>query len=168
MTAKNVLHGQGNTSYLTTFEGQEINCLDQFGEMTNQFREWLNLQEPFRYEPNHSTDKPISVRCELRKGKPYWYGYLRVAGKLEKEYIGSSDELTPQKLETAAIHLNYPLTAPKREPKPTKPKLDRSSLEAIAHELLADPTITHSGKNRDSVKCGLDAFIARLCDDFLN
>ncbi|NJL57526.1 hypothetical protein HC928_22140 [bacterium] len=168
MTAKNTLHGQGNTSYLTTFEGQEISCLDDFGKMTSQFREWLNLQEPFRYEPNHGTDKPISVRPELRKGKPYWYGYLRREGKLEKEYIGSSDELTPEKLETAAIHLNYPLTAPRREPKPVKPKLDRSTLEAIASELLADPGLTRNGKDRGSLRRGINVFITRLCDDFLN
>src|SRR5215207_5602194 len=43
-----------------------------------------------------------TVRCELRRGRRYWYAYARYAGKLRKAYLGRAANLTYERLRTMA------------------------------------------------------------------
>lgn len=72
--------------------------------------EWLDSNNSFRYEPS-KTDKGFTARRE----KPgYWIGYRRIAGKLHKEYIGKSENITLEVLEEAAKKLDK-YSQPKQE-----------------------------------------------------
>jgi LuxR family maltose regulon positive regulatory protein len=59
---------------------------------------WLADQSAFTYE---GVAGHLAARCELRRGIGYWYGYRRRDGKLNKIYLGKSEELTLEKLERA-------------------------------------------------------------------
>jgi hypothetical protein len=65
---------------------------------------WIESVNSFRFVPTRP-NKPYTVRKELGKGGEYWYGYRRVAGKLQKKYIGRSSNVTTAKLEEIAAAL---------------------------------------------------------------
>ncbi len=70
---------------------------------TPQWLDWLESRQSFRYEPN--TGNGFTVRQE-KAG--YWYGYRKVAGKLHKRYIGTSDDLTANRLNEVSQLLEQP------------------------------------------------------------
>lgn len=47
----------------------------------------------------------LTLRKEMRKGKPYWYAYRRVLGTLHKRYLGASDQMTQWKLAKLAYDM---------------------------------------------------------------
>lgn len=52
---------------------------------------WLAAAKSFRYCPKSTQTAPFTARKE--KGG-YWYGYRKIAGKLLKQYIGKTEDLT--------------------------------------------------------------------------
>ncbi|MCB9423416.1 MAG: hypothetical protein H6667_26710 [Ardenticatenaceae bacterium] len=64
--------------------------------------DWLIHHKQFKFkgETGHFT-----ARREDRHGSNYWYAYRRREGKLHKAYLGKSDELTLDRLESAAANL---------------------------------------------------------------
>lgn len=40
----------------------------------------------------------MTCRTELRRGRPYWYGFLRRGGRTVKRYLGRADDLTLDRL----------------------------------------------------------------------
>lgn len=40
----------------------------------------------------------MTCRAELRRGRPYWYGFLRRRGRTVKRYLGRADDLTLDRL----------------------------------------------------------------------
>lgn len=64
---------------------------------------WLETHRSFAYK---SGDGTITVRKERRSGGWYWYAYRRYQGKLYSTYIGRSEDLTPERLESAAQQLH--------------------------------------------------------------
>lgn len=168
MATQNTLHGQGSDSYLALPDGQEIDCLDhdEFEEQSKAFKKWLERLEPFRYVPSKATLSPYTVRAELRKGKPYWYGYKRVEGHLEKRYVGQSSEVRPYRLEVVADYLNHPDRAPtiKKRANQKPEKLSLTLIHSLARDILADDHVTRHGKDRGAARRALEAMIAHLSD----
>jgi len=78
---------------------------------TNEWWEWLNSEEAksFRFECDFGV-KSYGARKETIKARSgsFWYAYKRVEGKLRKRYLGKSDELTLERLESIAYDLAKP------------------------------------------------------------
>ena len=60
---------------------------------------WLGDHQGFIYE---GVAGHFTARRELRRGIGYWYGYRRHEGKLNKVYLGKSEELKQENLEQAS------------------------------------------------------------------
>lgn len=87
-----------------------------------QWWEWLESEDAvaFTFDCDHGI-KNYRARKEEIKGKSgrFWYAYKRHNGTLRKRYIGKSEELSLEKLETIAYDL---LTPPKaKEPQSKLP-----------------------------------------------
>jgi hypothetical protein len=82
----------------------------------SEWWEWLNSEEAksFRFECDFGV-KSYGARKETIKSRSgsFWYGYKRIDGKLRKRYLGKSNELTLERLESIAYDLAKPA-----EPKP--------------------------------------------------
>lgn len=63
---------------------------------------WLENHDRFIYQGEHGR---FTARCEERRGKPYWYGYRKRRGKLQKVYLGKTSNLTIEKLTAVNIRL---------------------------------------------------------------
>lgn len=63
--------------------------------------EWLSEARKFSFK---SQGGNFVAQCEKRRNKTYWYGYRR-AGKLNKVYLGKTEELTLERLEQACLSL---------------------------------------------------------------
>jgi LuxR family maltose regulon positive regulatory protein len=68
---------------------------------------WLNDEgtTTFRYA---NAVGSFTARREYKRGGWYWYAYRRRHGKLHKAYLGKSEELTLERLKTAAEALGQP------------------------------------------------------------
>jgi predicted ATPase/DNA-binding CsgD family transcriptional regulator len=60
---------------------------------------WLELHHSFCFEVGRVT---FTARNEQRPGGRYWYAYRRSHGKLHTAYLGKSEELTLERLNTTA------------------------------------------------------------------
>ena len=78
-----------------------------FGLDTCKGSAWLEVNDSFRYE-RIGAKKGYTVRKETKRGGDYWYGYRKVAGKLQKRYIGKTAELSIAKLDEIAEALDIP------------------------------------------------------------
>ena len=67
-----------------------------------QWTQWLTHHTRFKFK---GTTGNFSARRETRSGNEYWYAYRRRNGKLNKAYLGKSEELTLMQLEQAAAKL---------------------------------------------------------------
>src|SRR5438445_12881800 len=63
---------------------------------------WLEQHRSFCFETAQST---FTARKEKRPGGWYWYAYRRKQGKLHTAYLGKSEELTLERLNTVATAL---------------------------------------------------------------
>lgn len=84
---------------------------------------WLAGNTRFVYADENGR---FTARREMRRGQPYWYGYRRREGKLQKSYLGKSGDLTLACLQTAGQKL-----AGVERPLPT-PLVDFPSQNAAA------------------------------------
>jgi IS1 family transposase len=80
--------------------------------------------ESFRFECDYGV-KGYRARKEVIKSRSgsFWYAYKRVGGKLRKRYLGKSDELTLERLESVAYDL-----AKSTEHRETEPQLPNKSV----------------------------------------
>src|SRR5215467_13953531 len=60
---------------------------------------WLEQHHSFTFETPRTT---LTARKEQRPGGWYWYAYRRSRGKLHSAYLGKSEELTLERLNTTA------------------------------------------------------------------
>ncbi len=81
---------------------------------------WLTENQKFQYK---DADGHFMAQSEIRRGKPYWYGYRRQNGKLTKAYLGKPEELTAARLKDACLTLagTRPDTRPAAPPTPAIP-----------------------------------------------
>lgn len=56
---------------------------------------WINYTWVGSIQMIEDIDMQMTLRKEIRSGKPYWYAYRRFGGKLHKRFVGSSDRITP-------------------------------------------------------------------------
>jgi hypothetical protein len=79
---------------------------------SSKWWEWVSSDkaESFRFECDFGV-KGYRARKETIKARAgsFWYAYKRVEGKLRKRYLGKSDELTLEKLESIAYDLAKPV-----------------------------------------------------------
>jgi hypothetical protein len=65
---------------------------------------WLETADRFCYSPPYSSYR-FTARKEQRRGRFYWYAYLKEAAKLHNIYLGKSERLTAAYLKQAALKL---------------------------------------------------------------
>lgn len=71
--------------------------------------DWLESEDAksFRFETDHGC-KSYTARKEAIKTGVFWYAYKKIESKLHKSYIGKSDELSLERLESVAYKLLEP------------------------------------------------------------
>lgn len=60
---------------------------------------WLEQVQAFCYQPPRATDR-MTVRREKRRHQFYWYAYLKDSSKLHNMYVGKTESLTVDRLNT--------------------------------------------------------------------
>jgi LuxR family maltose regulon positive regulatory protein len=63
--------------------------------------DWLTDQKRFYYQ----ADTPFTARQEKRRNGMFWYAYRKHQGKLYKVYLGTSNQLTGERLAQVACQL---------------------------------------------------------------
>lgn len=169
MVSKHVLTRISDRPCLVTEKGDVyyLHSNEQSLELTPEFSEWLKQAESFRYESRNLANKPITIRSENRKDQLYWYAYLRLNGKLHKEYVGQLNQLTECKLEEVSQYLNHPGSRPKPEQKLHKKIVQQTDLLPVLTEAIAKlETIAETPRNNFSKekKALLQSVIASLAE----
>ena len=114
--------------------------------------EWLSRAKKFSYKSEIGS---FAARREKRRKSSYWYAYRRV-GKVVKTYLGKTEELTPEKLEQAALSLAGQSLADRltelpgqSEKCPVESRINKSillsakiSLPELPNQLLPRPRLT--------------------------
>lgn len=80
-------------------DGQDANG---FTDAPNDAAAWREAVTGLTSFAFHGKLGRFTARVEERKEHLYWYAYHRVEGKLQKRYIGASDQLTLDQLEHVA------------------------------------------------------------------
>lgn len=81
--------------------------------------EWLAQNTRFIYRDSSGS---YTARCESRRGKPYWYAYKRIDGRLQKMYLGKAEEMSLERLRSIGLLLVNPeLAEPEAHRKPPEP-----------------------------------------------
>jgi LuxR family transcriptional regulator, maltose regulon positive regulatory protein len=81
---------------------------------------WLESATHFCYVSRHPIYAMI-VRKEKRRHSFYWFAYVKKASKLHNAYLGKSETLTQQKLETVVVRLNRQAIQAAREMETAEP-----------------------------------------------
>jgi hypothetical protein len=67
---------------------------------------WLQTASTFTFCSEHSSFTAHKERAGNRRGRPYWRAYHTWKGKLQRAYLGQSEELTLARLKAAAVVLS--------------------------------------------------------------
>jgi hypothetical protein len=106
---------------------------------THEWWEWVssNEAESFRFECDHGV-KGYRARKESIKSRSgsFWYAYKRIDRKLRKRYLGKSDELTLERLESVAYDLAKSTEA--KEPEPRLPNKSVGNLDTSPQDELRE------------------------------
>ncbi len=94
--ARSIPKARDGVLQASTAEGTS---LDPIAIGTAAWYDWLEQHRSFSFEANRLT---FTARKEQRPGGWYWYAYRRTQGKLRTTYLGKSEELTLERLTTAA------------------------------------------------------------------
>lgn len=134
---------------------------DQLSTGANQIRvgtgEWFDwlLQHPkFTYQGNSGH---FFAQAETRRQKKFWYAYRRRDGKLHKQYLGKTEEITIERLERACLFLagqgifdQYSSLPPAGSRDGEDPRIDTSfgpmtkiNLPALPPHLIPRPRLIH-------------------------
>ncbi|MCB9134065.1 MAG: hypothetical protein H6636_01475 [Anaerolineales bacterium] len=115
--------------------------------------EWLVCARKFSFKGQRGN---FVAQCEKRRDKAYWYGYRR-AGKLNKVYLGKTEELTLERLEQASLSLTgqtllkqFADQTPAGEEFTSESRIDTSILPltkvnvpGLPRQLVSRPRLTH-------------------------
>jgi hypothetical protein len=83
---------------------------------------WLRRMEAFHFRA--ASGESFTARKERKqRGSAYWYAYKRVAGKLQKKYLGDAYYITLTLLATIARAFVAPAEPAQPPPPPRKPTL---------------------------------------------
>ena len=69
---------------------------------------WLQTASTFTFRSEHGSFSAHKERAGNRRGRPYWRAYQTWKGKLQRAYLGQSEELTLDRLKAAAAVLSDP------------------------------------------------------------
>src|SRR5713226_7237295 len=72
---------------------------------TSDWYAWLRTASTFTFHSEHGTFTARKDRAGSRRGGEYWKAYRRRQGKLYRAYLGKSEELTLEQLQSVAIVL---------------------------------------------------------------
>ena len=72
---------------------------------TSDWHDWLETACTFTFRSSHGTFTARKERAGNKRGGLYWRAYRKRDGKLRRVYLGKSEELTLQRLESAATVL---------------------------------------------------------------
>jgi len=110
---------------------------------THEWWEWVNSDkaESFRFECEHGV-KGYRARKEGIKARSgsFWYAYKRIDGKLRKRYLGKSEELTLERLESVAYDLAKPTEARETELQLPNKSIGNYTLEELQESLREQRT----------------------------
>lgn len=93
---------------------------DRLQPGTDAWRAWLETAGPttFRFVGTRGT---FSARREAKADRGYWYAYRKLGGRLAKAYLGRSEDLTCDRLESVAAQLARRASATPDEEVPASP-----------------------------------------------
>src|SRR2546422_617931 len=91
---------QGNT-LIYQQSGQPAHLLVD----TPDWYAWLSTASTFTFHSEHGTFTARKERAGSRRGGEYWKAYRRRQGKLYRAYLGKSEELTLEQLQSVATVL---------------------------------------------------------------
>lgn len=87
-------------------EISEEQLYEKSGITTKQWIDFLEVNNGFKYIPNSIGEEKIyPITCKKRDGK-YWFAYRKVNYKLRQYYLGKSDKVTYDLLQSVAIELS--------------------------------------------------------------
>src|SRR5713226_1704062 len=69
---------------------------------TSDWYVWLSTASTFTFHSEHGTFTARKERAGSRRGGEYWKAYRRRNGKLYRAYLGKSEELTLEQLQSVA------------------------------------------------------------------
>src|SRR5215469_15257039 len=72
---------------------------------TSGWYAWLDAASTFTFHSEHGTFTARKERAGSRRGGEYWKAYRRRHGKLYRAYLGKSEELTLEQLQSVAVVL---------------------------------------------------------------
>src|SRR5690348_13540509 len=72
---------------------------------TSDWHDWLENADIFTFRSSHGAFTARKERASNKRGSQYWRAYRKHNGKLRRVYLGKSQELTLQRLESAATVL---------------------------------------------------------------
>src|ERR1700724_2613625 len=72
---------------------------------TRDWYAWLSTASTFTFHSEHGTFTARKERAGSRRGGEYWKAYRRRHGKLYRAYLGKSEELTLEQMESVAVVL---------------------------------------------------------------
>ncbi len=72
---------------------------------TSDWHVWLSSASTFAFRSEQGTFTARKEQAGHRRGEPYWRAYRRRQGKLYRAYLGKSEELTLQRLQSIAVVL---------------------------------------------------------------
>ena len=110
---------------------------------TSAWYAWLQTATNFRVRGPFGTFTVRREQAGNHRGNWYWRAYRKREGKLHRVYVGTSEELTLERLRTVAARLSAPHTLTGEEPEPNPGVLQghpapqehprRSSTDAVRH-----------------------------------
>jgi predicted ATPase/DNA-binding CsgD family transcriptional regulator len=72
---------------------------------TSEWHDWLENADIFTFRNSHGAFTARKEHASNKRGSQYWRAYRKRGGKLRRVYLGKSQELTLQRLESAATVL---------------------------------------------------------------
>jgi len=106
---------------------------------------WLPRMEAFHFHA--VSGESFTTRKETKqRGSAYWYAYKRVAGKLQKKYLGDGTNITLNLLASVARAFVAPPEPKQAQPPPRKPTLQFTRTLASALAIFGFATVPTKAK----------------------
>src|SRR5260221_6663351 len=77
----------------------------QVGVDSSDWYAWLQTASTFTFRGEHGSFTAHKERAGNRRGRAYWRAYRTWQGKLHRAYLGKSEELTLERLQSVAVVL---------------------------------------------------------------
>jgi len=109
---------------------------------TAEWLEWLQNNDSFRFEDNMQYNSELGTLTARKEKSGYWYGYRKIYGKLQKKYIGKSEQCTAKRLKSIADGLEAICMELMNAPKAASPKVAYSATDTIVTDAVTQDRIT--------------------------